>query len=66
MVKPGSESGGLTEVAAKLDDENAGVDGGDLFKQPVGTVPGAVVDEDEFKGFANLLHHGLEAVVRAR
>ena len=63
VVEAGSEGGGLAEVAAELDDEDAAVYGGDLFEQAVGAVAGAVVDEDELEGFADLLHHGLEAVV---
>ena len=39
------------------------VDGGDLFEQTVGAVAGAIVDEDQFEGVADLLHDGLQAVV---
>ena len=63
MIETGGESGGLTEVAAQLDDEHAAVDGGDLFEEPVGAVARAIVDEDQFEGLANLLHDGFETVV---
>jgi len=63
VVEAGGKGGGLAEVAAELDDENAAVDGGDLFKQAVGPVAGTIVDEDQFEGFADLFHHGLETVV---
>ena len=63
VVEAGGEGGGLAEVAAELDDEDAAVDGSDLFKQAVGAVAGAIVDEDQLEGFADLLHDGLEAVV---
>ena len=63
VVEAGGEGGGLAEVAAKLDDENAAVYGGDLFQQAVGAVAGSVVDEDQFKRLADLLHYGFEAIV---
>jgi hypothetical protein len=63
VVEAGGEGRGLAEVAAKLDNENAAVYGGDLFKQTVGPVAGAIVDEDQFEGFANLLHYRFETVV---
>ncbi len=63
VVEAGGEGGGLAEVASKLDDEDARIDGGDLFEQAVGAVTGAVVDEDEFKGVVDLLHDGFEPVV---
>ncbi len=63
VVEAGGEGGGLAEVAAELDDENAGVHCGDLFEEAVGAIAGPIVDEDEFEGFADLLHDGLEAVV---
>src|ERR1700730_9239786 len=63
VVEAGGEGGGLAEVAAKLDDENAAVYGGDFVQQAVGAVAGSVVDEDELERFADLLHYGFEAVV---
>ena len=63
VVEAGGEGGGLAEVAAELDDENPTVDGGDFFKQAVGAVAGSIVDEDQFEGFADLLHYGFESVV---
>ncbi len=63
VVEAGGQGGGLAEVAAELDDENAAVDGGDLFQQAVGAVAGSIIDEDELEGFADLLHYGFEAVV---
>ena len=36
VVEAGGQRGGLAEVAAQLDNENAAVDGGNLFKQAVG------------------------------
>jgi hypothetical protein len=63
VVEAGSEGGGLAEVAAELDDEDARVYGGDLFEETIGAVAGAVVDEDELEGVAYLLHDGLEAIV---
>ena len=63
VVEAGSEGGGLAEVAAELDDEDAGIDGGDLFKEAVGAVARAVVHEDQLEGVVPLLHDGLEAVV---
>ena len=67
VVEAGGEGGGLAEVAAEFDDEDARIDGGDLFKEAVGAVAGAVVDEDEFKGLARVgehgFHDGFEAVV---
>src|SRR3981081_1618149 len=63
VVEAGGEGGGLAEVAAKLDDENAAVYGGDLFQQAVGAVAGSVVDEDQFKRFADLFHFGFGAIV---
>jgi len=63
VVEAGGEGGGLAEVAAELDDENAAVYGGDLFKQAVGPVAGTIVDEDQFEGFADLLHDRFETVV---
>ncbi len=63
VVEAGGEGGGLAEVAAELDDENAAVYGGDLFEETVGAVAGAIVDEDQLEGLADLLHDGLEAVV---
>ena len=63
VIEAGGESRGLTEVAAELDDENAAVDCGDLFKQAVGAIAGSIVDEDQFEGFADLLHYRFEAVV---
>ena len=63
VVEAGGEGGGLAEVAAQFDDEDAAVYGGDLFKEAVGPVAGAIVDEDKFEGVANVLHDGLEAVV---
>src|SRR6202022_2507658 len=63
VIEAGSEGGCLTEVAAEFDDENAAVDGGDLFQETVGAVAGSIVDEDQFEGFADLLHYGFEAVV---
>ena len=38
VVKSGSEGGGLAEVAAKFDDENAGIDSCNLFKQPISAI----------------------------
>ncbi len=63
VVEAGGEGGGLAEVAAELDDEDAAVYGSDLFEEAIGAVAGAIVDEDQFEGFADLLHDGLEAVV---
>ena len=63
VVEACGECGGLTEVAAELDDENAAIDGGDLFQQAVGAVAGSIVDEHQLKGFADLLHYGLQTVV---
>ncbi len=63
MIEASGQSGGLTEVAAEFDDEDAAVDSSDLFKEAVGAVAGAVVNKDELEGFANLLHNGLETVV---
>src|SRR5882757_4512886 len=63
VVEAGGEGGGLAEVAAELDDENAAVYGGDLFKQAVGPVAGTIVDEDQFEGLADLLHYRFETVV---
>ena len=63
VIEAGGESGGLAEVAAELDDQYAGVDGGYLFEQTIGAVAGTVVDEDELEALANLLHDGLEAVI---
>ncbi len=63
VIEAGGEGGGLTEVAAQLDDEDARVDRGDLFEQAIGAVARTIVDEDQFEGFADLLHYGLEAVV---
>ena len=56
VVEAGGEGGGLAEVAAELNDEDARVDGSDLFQKAVGSVAGAVVDEDELEGVADLLH----------
>src|SRR5260370_29178424 len=64
VVEAGGEGGGLAEVAAELDDENAAVDSGDLFEEAVGAVAGSIVDEDEFEGIADLLHYGFEAGVK--
>src|SRR5258708_38207244 len=63
VIEAGGEGGGLAEVAAELDDENAAVDGGDLFKQSVGPGAGAIVHEDQFEGFTNLVHYGLDTCV---
>jgi hypothetical protein len=63
VIEAGGEGRGLAEVAAELDDENARIHCGDLFEETVGAIAGAIVDEDEFEGFADLLHDGLEAVV---
>jgi len=63
VVEAGGEGGGLAEVSAELDDENAAVDGGDLFKQAVGAVSGSIIDEDQFEGFTDLLHYRFETVV---
>ena len=65
VVEAGGEGRGLTEVAAELDDEDAAVYGGDLFEKAIGAVAGAIVDEDQLEGFADLLHDGLEAVVES-
>ena len=65
VVEAGGKSRGLAEVAAELDDEDAGVYGSDLFEETIGAVAGAVVDEDELEGVADLLHDGLEAVVES-
>jgi hypothetical protein len=63
VVEASGERGGLAEVAAELDDEDARVDGGDLFEQAVGAVARAIVDEDHLEGVADLLHDQLDAVV---
>jgi hypothetical protein len=65
VVEASGEGGGLAEVAAELDDENAAVDGGDLFKEAIRAVARSVIDEDQFEGFADLLHYGFEAVVKS-
>ena len=38
VVETGGEGAGLAEVAAELDDEDAGVYGGDLFQETIGAV----------------------------
>ena len=67
VVEAGGEGAGLAEVAAELDDEDAGVYGGDLFQQAVGAIARTVVDEYQLEAVArvteNVLHDGLEAVV---
>jgi hypothetical protein len=63
VVEAGGERGGLTEVAAKFDDEHTAVYGSNFFKETVGSVAGAIVHKNELEGFADLLHDGLETVV---
>ena len=58
VVEAGGEGGGLAEVTTELDNEDARIDGGDLFEQAVGAVAGAVVDKDELEGVVDLLHDG--------
>src|ERR1700734_4030806 len=65
VIKTSGKSRGLAEVAAKLDDENTRIYGCNLFKQTVGAVAGAVVNEDQFEGLSYVLHDGLEAVVQS-
>ena len=65
VIETGRQRGGLAEVAAQLDDQHAAVHRGDLFQQLVGAVAGAVVDQDQFKGVAHLLHDLLQARHRA-
>ncbi len=66
VIEPSSESRGLAEVAAQLDNENARVDGGDLFQQTVRAIARAVVDKDELKALADVLHDGFQAVIEGR
>jgi hypothetical protein len=61
VVKAGGQCRGLAEVAAQFDDKNAAVDRGDFFKQLVCAVAGAVVDENQFKALADLLHDLFQA-----
>ena len=63
VIEAGGEGGGLAEVAAELDDEDAAIYRSDLFEQAIGAVTGAIVDKDQFEGFTDLLHDGLEAIV---
>jgi hypothetical protein len=63
VIEAGGEGGGLTEVSTELDDEDAAIDSGDLFKEAIGSVAGPIVDKDQLEGLADLLHDGLEAVV---
>ena len=65
VIEPGGEGRGLTEVATELDDEDAAVDGGDLFEEAIGSVAGTIVDKDQFEGLADLFHDGLEAIVES-
>jgi hypothetical protein len=63
VIEAGGESGGLTEVAAELDDEDTTVYGSDLFQEAVGAVARAIVNEDQLEGFSDLLHNCFETVV---
>ncbi len=63
VVEAGGQGRGLAEVAAQLDDEHAAVDRGDLFEKLVGTVAGAIVDEDQLERVADLLHDLFQARV---
>ncbi len=63
VVETRRQRRGLAEVAAQLDDQHAAIDRGDLFQQLVGAVAGAIVDKDQLKTVAHLLHHLLQARV---
>src|SRR6185437_10942429 len=63
VIESGGKRRGLTEVAAKLDDEHAAIYRGYLLEQAIGAVARAVVDEDQLEGVADMLHDGLEAIV---
>ena len=61
VVEAGGERRGLAEVAAELYDEDAAVDRGNLFKQTIAAVSGAIVDEDQLKALPDLFHDLLQA-----
>jgi len=63
VVETGSEGRGLSEVAPQLNHQDSAVYGSDLFEKAIGSVAGAIVDKDKLKGFADLLHDSLEAVI---
>ncbi len=60
VIETGGEACGLAEVAAQFDDGHPAIDGCDFTKQGEGSIDGAIVDEDHFKGFTARLHDGLE------
>ena len=60
VVKAGGQGRGLAKVAAQLDDQHAAVDGGNFFKELVGPVVRAVINQDQLKGVVHLLHDLLE------
>ena len=66
VVKACRQGRSLAEVAAQLHNQHTAVDSGNLLKQLVGPVVGAVIDEHHFKGFAHLLHNLLEARIENR
>src|SRR5262249_17532815 len=54
----------LPEIAAQLHYQYAAVHRGNFFQKLVGSVVGAIVNENQFKTVANLLHHLLQAGIQ--
>ena len=63
MLTAGRQRRGQPEVPPQLNDQNPRIDRRNLLQQTVSTVTRAVIDKDQLKSLANVLHYGLQAVV---
>ena len=63
VIEACGQSGGLSEIAAQLDDCDAAIDCGDLAKLGECVVARSIVDQDDLKRLAVVFHYGLQAVI---